>query len=87
MPTWRTYSSGTTGQCARRRASLGTSRTFTGCERAAAMYRLIETAKLNGINPQAWLADVLARPPDHPAKRLDELPRWSRKMARAPVAA
>jgi hypothetical protein len=47
-----------------------------GGERAAAIYTLIATAKLNGINPQAWLADVLARIADHPASRLDELLPW-----------
>src|SRR4051812_25517572 len=41
-----------------------------GGERAAAMYPLIAPAKLNDINPQAWLADVLARIADHPASRL-----------------
>ena len=43
-----------------------------GGRRAAAVYTLIETAKLNDIDPHAWLADVLARLPDHPAKRLNE---------------
>jgi transposase len=38
---------------------------------------LIATAKLNDIDPQAWLADVLARLPDHPAKRIDELLPWN----------
>jgi transposase len=47
-----------------------------GGERAAATYTLIETAKLNGIDPQAWLADVLARLPDHPAKHIDRLLPW-----------
>ncbi len=47
-----------------------------GGERAAAIYTLIATAKLNGINPQAWLADVLARIADHPAARLSELLPW-----------
>ena len=47
-----------------------------GGERAAAIYTLIETAKLNGIDPQAWLADVLARLPDHPAKQIDQLLPW-----------
>jgi transposase len=47
-----------------------------GGERAAAIYTLIATAKLNDINPQAWLADVLARIADHPASRLDELLPW-----------
>ena len=44
-----------------------------GGERAAAMYSLIITAKLNDIDPRAWLADVLARISDHPASRLQEL--------------
>ena len=47
-----------------------------GGERAAAAYTLIATAKLNDINPQAWLADVLARIADHPASRLHELLPW-----------
>jgi transposase len=55
--------------------------TFAGSDeggrRAAAMYTLIQTAKLNDIDPQAWLADVLARLPDHPAKRLSELLPWN----------
>ena len=37
------------------------------------MYLLILTAKLNEVDPRAWLADVLARIADHPASRLDEL--------------
>jgi transposase len=48
-----------------------------GGERAAAIYTLIETAKLNGIDPQAWLADVLARIADHPAKRIGDLLPWN----------
>jgi len=47
-----------------------------GADRAAAMATLIMTAKLNEIDPQAWLADVLARLPDHPARRIDELLPW-----------
>src|SRR4051794_8923502 len=50
-----------------------------GGERAAAIYTLVETAKLNGVDPQAWLADVLARLPDHPAKRIAELLPWNWK--------
>jgi len=50
-----------------------------GGERAAAIYTLIETAKLNGIDPQAWLADVLGRLPDHPASRVAELLPWNWK--------
>jgi transposase len=53
-----------------------------GGDRAAAMYSLIITAKLNGVDPRAWLADVLARIADHPASRLDELLPWNWKQAR-----
>ncbi|MFO1060083.1 MAG: transposase domain-containing protein [Dongiaceae bacterium] len=48
-----------------------------GGERAAAFYTLIATAKLNGIDPEAWLADVLRRINDHPASRLHELLPWN----------
>jgi transposase len=58
-----------------------------GGERAAAVYTLIETAKLNGIDPQAWLADLLARLPDHPAKRVGELLPWHWRGRHQPVAA
>ena len=47
-----------------------------GC-RAAAMYSLIVTAKMNDIDPQAWLTDILARIAEHPAHRLDELLPWN----------
>jgi transposase len=47
-----------------------------GGERAALMYTLIQTAKLNDVDPQAWLADVLARIADHPVTRLDEFLPW-----------
>ncbi|HEY0911107.1 MAG TPA: IS66 family transposase [Bradyrhizobium sp.] len=50
-----------------------------GGQRAAAMYSLIVTAKMNGVDPQAWLADVLARIAGHPAHRLDELLPWNWK--------
>jgi hypothetical protein len=48
-----------------------------GGQRAAAMYSLIVTAKMNGVDPQAWLADVLARIAAYPAHRLDELLPWN----------
>src|SRR6202521_696439 len=48
-----------------------------GGQRAAAMYSLIVTAKMNGVDPQAWLADTLARIAAHPAHRLDELLPWN----------
>lgn len=48
-----------------------------GGRRAAAMYSLIISAKMNDVDPQAWLADVLARIAAHPAHRLDELLPWN----------
>ena len=65
--------------------------TFAGSDeggrRAAAIYTLIETAKLNDIDPRAWLADVLARLPDHPAKRISELLPWNWKARIVTAAA
>ncbi len=48
-----------------------------GGERAAAIYGLIGTAKLNGIDPEAYLRDVLTRIPDHPINRIHELLPWN----------
>lgn len=48
-----------------------------GGERAAAIYTLIETAKLNNVDPQAWLENVLRRIADHPASRLADLLPWN----------
>jgi len=48
-----------------------------GGERAAMMYSLITTAKLNDVDPQAWLADILARIASHPAHRIEELMPWN----------
>jgi transposase len=57
--------------------------TFAGSDegglRAAAIYTLIETAKLNEVDPRAWLGDVLARLPDHPMRRIGELLPWNWK--------
>ena len=58
-----------------------------GGERAAAMYSLIITAKLNGVDPRAWLADVLARIANHPASRLHELLPWNWRKAQETVTA
>ena len=58
-----------------------------GGERAAAMYTLIATAKLNDVNPQAWLADVLSGIADHPVQRLSELLPWDWKLRHDQAAA
>jgi len=63
--------------------------TFAGSDeggrRAAAVYSLITTCKLNDVDPRAWLANVLATLPDHPITRIDELMPWAWK-ARIEVA-
>lgn len=46
-----------------------------------------ETCKLNDVDPRAWLADVLARIADHPAKRINELLPWNWKAAKAEAPA
>ena len=48
-----------------------------GGQRAAIMYSLIVTAKMNDVDPQAWLADVLARIAEHPVQKLDDLLPWN----------
>ena len=49
---------------------------LTGGKAAAIAYTLIETAKLNDIDPQAQLADMLARIPDYKINRVDDLLPW-----------
>ena len=58
-----------------------------GGERAAFMYGLITTARLNEVDPQAWLADVLARIAGIPALRLDDLLPWNWRPAAGRLAA
>jgi hypothetical protein len=48
-----------------------------GGERAAALYSLVETAKLNGLDPEAYLRDVLSRIADHPINRVNDLLPWN----------
>ena len=48
-----------------------------GGQRAAAMYSIIVTAKMNNVDPQAWLADVLARIADIPQSQIAELLPWN----------
>jgi len=65
--------------------------TFAGSDeggrRAAAIYSLINTAKLNEIDPEAWLTDVLRRIADHPARRIAALLPWNWKPVPRAAAA
>jgi transposase len=56
-----------------------------GGRRAAAMYSIIVTAKMNNVDPQAWLADVLARVAAHPVHKLDQLLPWNWRPAAASI--
>ena len=56
----------------------------SGGERAAAMYSLIGTAKLNGVDPEAWLRHVLARIADHPVNHVDDSLPWNCTTLLAP---
>jgi transposase len=58
-----------------------------GGERAAIMFTLIQTAKLNHVDPQAWLTDVLARIAEHTIARLADLLPWNWRLARLDQAA
>lgn len=69
-----------------RRVALGRRNwTFAGSDeggrRAAAMYTLVETCRLNDVDPRAWLAHVLTTLPDHPISRIDELMPWAWKAS------
>ena len=48
-----------------------------GGERAAAIYSLVETAKLNGLDPEGYLREVLTRIAEHPINRIGELLPWN----------
>jgi transposase len=65
--------------------------TFAGSDegghRAAAIYTMIETCKLNDVDPRAWLADVLARLPEHPVSKIGELMPWEWKLPHVKQAA
>jgi hypothetical protein len=50
------------------------------------MYSLIVTAKMNDVDPQAWLADVLARIAEHPVQKLDELLPWNWQQLKESVS-
>ena len=57
-----------------------------GGERAAAIYSLIGSAKLNGLDPAAYLREVLTRIPDHPINRIDDLLPWNISSTPAQVS-
>ena len=57
---------------------------FVGCvenggKRAASAFTLIETAKINGLNPEVYLRDIIGRVADHPINRIGELLPWNMK--------
>jgi hypothetical protein len=49
----------------------------TGGDRAARLYTIIETAKMNGLDPEACLRDIIARIPSHPVNKIDQLLPWN----------
>ena len=59
----------------------------SGGERAAAIYSLIGSAKLNGLDPEAYLREVLSRIPDHPINRIEELLPWNVVASEPPATA
>ncbi len=59
----------------------------SGGERAAAIYTLIETAKLNGLDPEAYLREVFSRIADHPINRIADLLPWNLSPRSATLAA
>lgn len=56
-----------------------------GGQRAAVMYSLIATCRMNNLDPEAWLRDVLSRLPEHPVHRIDDLLPWNWKNALPPL--
>jgi hypothetical protein len=59
----------------------------SGGERAAVIYSLIGTAKLNGLNPEAYLREVLTRIADHPICRIEDLLPWNLDASALPKSA
>ena len=58
-----------------------------GGRRAAIAFSLIQTCRLNDVDPQAWLADVLARIADQPISRINELLPWNWRTDKIDLAA
>ena len=87
-PAGRRWATMASAERAMRSAALGRKNYLfagsqTGGKSAAIAYTLIETAKLNGVDPQAWLADTLARIPDHKINRIDDLLPWNARQLRS----
>jgi len=53
-----------------------------GGNASALIYSLVETCRLNGVEPEAWFTDVIARIGNHPINRIDELLPWHWQAAR-----
>jgi hypothetical protein len=62
-------------------------RSDSGGDRAAILYTLIQTATLNGLDPEAYLRDALARIAEHPINRIDNLLPWAWAASPATAAA
>ena len=75
-PQWRRYTS-QTGRLPIGRKNWLFAGSDAGGRRAAAMYSLIESAKLNGRNPQLYIANLLTRIADHPARHIADLLPWN----------
>jgi transposase len=58
-----------------------------GGQRAALMYSLIATCRMNNVDPEAWLRDILARLPEHPVSKINQLLPWNWKKAQTLVLA
>jgi len=58
-----------------------------GAERAASFYTIIESAKMNGLDPEAYLGDIIARIGEHPINRIGELLPWNWRQQPLPQAA
>jgi hypothetical protein len=60
----------------------------SGGKRAAAIYSILQTAKLNGVNPQAYLTDTLSKiAAGHPISRISELMPWAYRSPEAETVA
>jgi hypothetical protein len=55
-------------------------------QRAAVMYSLITACRMNNVDPEAWLRDMLRRIASHPASRLPEFLPWNWITAQAAMA-